>query len=652
MVSSRESSRNIVIYFLLGILAPIFLINVIPPGQWMRGVLPADARLNLWAMTWQWRVLPSHPLAIWDGNAFYPASNAITGSDHLFTQVLTGLPVYKLTRNPFLAYHFTLFAGYAIGAWGMYLLGLLLFRNVSAALAGAVFFTIALPRSVHATGHIQIAYLAWMPWSVYFLHRIYRRNSFFSYIGYILSTILHILSGWYTAVFHAILLMVLIPSLGVRHRQKGVFFLCIAATAMVCLMIVPFVLPYLGHSAEDPVAWAQYSAHIKDFFTPAPYTLLSHIVTTPGLWSETTLWIGFTVPFAAFAGLFFRGKKDRVGRCPPVVPYVLLSIIGLSLALGVNFPGLQPHYMPWVLLAKLPIIRGIRAPARVVFVAIFALSVLFGRTIYIINKRIPGKRLAGVLTVILVGAAMTENFSTIRIEPSKVDMPEVYRWLQVLPMEIAIAEAPTFYGTELWAFDADYMMYAALHGHPIANGYSRYVPDAFPQISAAIAALPSAAAVRTLKNFGIDFVIVHPQMCFYDHMKLLFARTSTSDEPVEAFNRIIRLSNSNYSELMSPQGFRLEMECLKSPFLNLVDRFGRDLVFYLNDAQLVDDPVECPDPEYVTANRDYGSQPNSSESISPNSAVNSWVNRAAWTIIPRALPSTAGHSKARISIGS
>lgn len=626
IVSPRQLSRSIVIYLLLAVLAPVFLINLIPPRQWMQGVPPADARLNVWAMTWQWRVLPRDPGIIWDGNAFFPARNSITGSDHLFTEVLTGLPVYKLTRNPFLSYHFVLFAGYALSAWGMFLLGLTLFRHPSPALAAAVFFTVALPRSIHATGHIQIAYLGWMPWSVFFLHRMYHRTNFVSFAGFVITTVLHLLSGWYMAVFHVVILAVMLPSLAIRHRQSGAFYLSIAAIAIVALLVSPFAVPYLNRPKENFDAWNLYSAEVMDFVSPASYTLFGDHQPAPKMWSETTVWMGLTAPVLAVVGVLIRGKKDRMGRRPPVITYALLTLIGFSLALGTNFPGLPQHLTPWMLLSHLPGFGGIRVPARAVFICIFAISILFGRTIHLIHKQWPGKKTASALVVLIVAGMMTENFALARLKPSKIKVPEVYRWLQTLPVNMAVAEAPCFYGSELWAFSADYMMFAAIHGHPIANGYSRYIPPAYPDIAAAINRLPSPESIRFLKQLGIDFVVIHPQMYFDDYMRDLMAQIAVSEDPIGVFNRIIDLSNGNYSSMFSSRGLAMEIACLQSPFMDLVDRFGRDLVFYLKDLQSVSgpgSPSAIGEGWFMPFRVVQGSQPNAMESISPSNSLNS-----------------------------
>ncbi|MGB3977290.1 MAG: hypothetical protein WBM27_12915 [bacterium] len=587
-VTTREYSRRLVVYCLLAILAPVYLVNIIPVQQWAHGVPVADSRLNLWALTHQWKALPTNPMDIWNGNAFFPAKQTITGSDHLFTQALVGLPIYKLTENPFLAYHFVLFVGYALGAWGMFLLGLHLFRHGGAALASAIFFTVALPRSIQAVGHIQIAFQGLMPWSIYFLYRMYHRNNVSATLGFVVSTTLHMLSGWYMAFFYIFILVIMMPSLALKYRRLNTFYVGIAAVAVVFLLVLPFVLPYLEHSGGDPEKLTHFSAKISDFFKPASYTDYSR--SRQPFWSETTLWMGLTAPITALIGLFMRGRPDRTGRTPGITPFLLLILLGGAFACGAKLPGSVVKILSFGTLENLPGMAGIRAPARAVFIVIFSLSILFGRAIWLIEKKLIWKYSGRIIAVLAVALVMVENFPLMRLRPVEVQVPEIYRWLGSLPEKPVIAELPCFGDTDLWAFSADYMMYAALQGHTTVNGYSRFAPSSYYEMSDALKRIPSSSAIKYLKDAGVDYLVVHPQMYFHHYIRNLFAEMAESSDPVEILNQITELSDSHYSQFESIEGKIIEQECLQSPYLHLIGRYGRSLVFSFNDLLIVKNP--------------------------------------------------------------
>lgn len=611
--SNKSNLSSIFAQLFLICLAPLFLINVIPPEQWLKGVIPGDSQLNLWALSWQWQTILTEPMNLWNGNAFYPFQNVITGSDHLFTQVLTGLPIYLLTRNPFLSYHFVLFISYAIGALGIFRLVFYFYRQTPPALAAAVFFTVALPRTIHASSHIQIACLAWLPWSVYFLYQIFRVVHPVYIAGLIVSSVLQILCGWYIAVYHGIVLSVVAFCLILKHRQRKTILVLLASGLITIGCVMPFAIPYIGRSEVDPMVWSYYGTTLKEFVSPASYTVYTGGTGVRGFWSETTVWMGFLAPCLGLITLIFRDSRQRSNEKPvSMLPFVLLVMIGVLLSCGTNLP-IPSNRTPWMLLARLPGVSGMRVPARAVMITVFAISILFGRATWIISRRLLVKKYIWPVTLLLTGIVMVENFPVIKIKAASASMPEVYHWLKQLPDETPIAEVPSHYGTDLWAFSADYMQNASLHGHPVANGYSRYVPDGFSGVSKAINRLPALDAINTLRKHGVFFVILHPQRCFDDYMYAKFAQMGQIDEPVTIFNTVISQMNSNYIDLISARGIQLELSFLNSPHMDLVARFGPDSIYYLND------------PSNGTG---YSAHPNVSISILPSSSDNSWLNNA------------------------
>jgi len=574
---------NILIHIFLVLLAPVYLLKVIPISQIYQGVLPGDNMLNLWALTWQWRTILTKPFELWNGNAFYPFKQSIIGSDHLFTQVVNGLPVFLITHNPFLTYHFVLYCGYIFGAWGMFKLTKYLFSDNISALAAAVFYTVALPRTVHAAAHLQLAYMAWLPWSVYFLHRIYQKSSPRLVAGLIITSVLQILSGWYLAVYHGIILTVVTVALSTRYRRKEPFIAVIISAAVCLLIILPFALPYLGREPVTRDVWEQYAANPGDYYMPASFTVYSLFDSNQAMWSESTVWMGYIAPLMILLTIFIRRKTGDADHSSVSFAYLILILLGIALSCGMNLPYLDNNYAPWSLLSRLPAVSGMRVPARSVLIVIFAVAVLFARSIRVITQRFRNTGNIRVAGLLIIGMVMLENLPLIPIEASIAPEPAVYKWLKTQPETVSVAEVPSLYGTDLWAFSANYMMFAALHGHCIANGYSRYVPDGFPEVSATINSLPSESSVRKLKNMGIDYVILHPQMYFQESMHKMISEMATGPNSIGVFNSIISMTNVNYEPLTSSDGQAQEKKFLESPYLDLVSRFDRDLLFKLKN---------------------------------------------------------------------
>src|SRR5262249_6928631 len=102
-----------------------------------------DPMMYGWTMVSNIRRLFSAPLAVFDGNTFYPHGNVVAHSDLLLTPTLFPAgPVYLLTKNPVLQYNLTLLAWWAMSGWAMYVLAFDLLGSHLGAAVAAVAFTL------------------------------------------------------------------------------------------------------------------------------------------------------------------------------------------------------------------------------------------------------------------------------------------------------------------------------------------------------------------------------------------------------------------------------------------------------------------------------------------------------------------------------
>src|SRR3990172_5752666 len=92
-------------------LAPIF--NFDHPASSTYG---GDVRLIVRTLAWDNHAILSGVRALFDANIFYPASEALAYSEHLFGISLFTLPMYALTRNPVLAYNLIWILSYVLAA--------------------------------------------------------------------------------------------------------------------------------------------------------------------------------------------------------------------------------------------------------------------------------------------------------------------------------------------------------------------------------------------------------------------------------------------------------------------------------------------------------------------------------------------------------
>ena len=133
-----------------------------------------DPLLNTWILAHDARSFTS-PGSLFQGNIMYPARDVITYSEHLFSMAVVAAPVYWLTGNPILAYNFLLLFGFVLSAFGMYLLLRYLTGNRWAGLAAGVFFAFV-PYKISQITHIQICFSAFLPFTLLYLHKFFKRR--------------------------------------------------------------------------------------------------------------------------------------------------------------------------------------------------------------------------------------------------------------------------------------------------------------------------------------------------------------------------------------------------------------------------------------------------------------------------------------------
>jgi len=588
MNSLKESDMSsvkfpdILILLFLAILAPCYFANVLPPSQWAHGVNIGDAQLNFWALIWQWNVIPGNIPGIWDGNAFYPSPDSITGSEHLFSQMLLGYPVYLLTRNPFLAYHFIIFFSLALGAWGIFFLVRYLLDKSVPALLSAVYFTVAFPRSIHLLTHIQVISFQWLPWSLLALLKYRTGGKMRWLLLFVVSTTLQILSSWYLAFLQGLMLMVMIPTVFFNKNSTKQFVFLMLAGIVVSVLIFPFMAPYLDRQETVTPNQGIVGVHWKDYLNPPFETIWGRLAGEPVLLSERSVFPGFLIVLMVMTGIFFK-KQTPLKSSRFFLGITLAGILGLVLSFGPGSDGSLFHQIsPYRLLSKIfTPLNQIRAPARFSQLVVFSLSVMGGWGLFCCMATFGKRRIVSIVSFIIIGLVLVEQFPLYRIEPFFFKMPDVYQWVAQQEPDTVIAEIPAFYGTDLWGFTADYMMYAAMHGKQIVNGYSRYVPSGYSERAGWMREFPSHDSINRLRKLGVDFVILHPQRYFHEHHRRIFADMAKDKDLIKAYNLLTKLAMDNYRELRSDEGVRVTERAKMNPDLQSIEQFDCDIVFRL-----------------------------------------------------------------------
>jgi hypothetical protein len=155
----------------------------------------------------------------------------------------------------------------------------------------------------------------------------------------------------------------------------------------------------------------------------------------------------------------------------------------------------------------LPGLASLRAPGRFYVMTSLAVAVFAARGLDAWLPP-PGSRrrvvvaavLAAALAIELAPAALPSR--PLRAEP---DFPAVYHYLREAGQVHALLELPRLRP----ARETLYMYYSTRHWHPIANGYSGFIPPSDVELRYYVRLLPDGDGFRLLRRLGITHLVLH-----------------------------------------------------------------------------------------------------------------------------------------------
>ena len=159
----------------------------------------ADTRFNTWILAWVQHSLTSQPFELFRTNAFYPAPDALAGSEHMIGIALLTLPIKLLTSNAVLVYQFAMMLSFLILGLTTFALVRWLTGSVWVAIVAGV-IALFMPWRTHELAHLQLLGAHWFPLIWLLTFRILLKNGK-PQDGVLLSAVLslQLLSSYYLA---------------------------------------------------------------------------------------------------------------------------------------------------------------------------------------------------------------------------------------------------------------------------------------------------------------------------------------------------------------------------------------------------------------------------------------------------------------------
>ena len=441
-----------------------------------------DGRLNAWILAWAGPTLVEHPGRLFDAPAFHPAKDALAFSENLLLPAVAVAPL-QWASGPVLAYNVALVASLFFSGIAVYWLVRRASGDRLAAFVAGAFFA-AGPHRWTRLSHLHAQVTVFLPLALGALDRFWQSRTLRRALGVGLMLALQGLSSVYLGAITATAVAVAVLAAvfgGLKPRELGRLAL---GMLLAALLLWPVTAPYLR--------MREFQGQEFTLETVATYaaTLPSYVAAGTQFWGplsqrlvdpttiRDTLFPGLAVLALGIAGLASAPTRYRAVA-------VSASAVAVVFSLGPEtafYRFLHEH---------LVLIRGVRALARFALVPTLALSVLSGLAL-------SGRR--RLLVVLALGAMMLES-ANLPLRLERYDGPsEAQRWLAGKPGAVLVLP--------LAENDTRVMLDGLVHGRPLVNGDSGFIPRPFDRAMELFEHGLEPEGLRFLRAVDVRHVVV------------------------------------------------------------------------------------------------------------------------------------------------
>jgi hypothetical protein len=494
-----------------------------------------DARLLVWTMAWDAHAL-LNGLPFFDANIYHPQPGALAWAEHHVGVALFALPAQVLTQNPVLAYWSVWLASFPLNALAMRALARRVTGDEVASFVAGLVYAFCFFRMHHAVGHVQLLWTWALPLVPLALERWLDKPLVSRTLALTLLVLIQVLTTWYTAVLTVLLALFVSlflwprATLTRRHVGSG------AIAALVAAGVVAWLArPYFALVLPPPGEIASNSADLLAYLMPPLNTwqgrwLSATMTVSLGeIWGERTLYAGGATLVLSVVGVFALARREPLPGTGLLGAVLFTGAVAMALSFGPSSSG----WAPFDLLASLPGMSLMRAPARFALLVMLALALLAAVGARSLRRRgaIGGTAIA-VLSVAIVLESYVVDLPGGAAAP--LPTPAVYSALATLPAG-ALVSLPIYWRAPDAFRDADYLLFSTTHWRPMVNGYGRQVPPTHEALYDALATFPSAEAVSAMRTNRVRYVIVHTNRARELRERVEQARQGSAFHLIRAF---------------------------------------------------------------------------------------------------------------------
>lgn len=448
-------------------------------------------------------VLTGAPL--FDGKIYFPNPESFVFSEPAFFSGAVYRFFYSFFKNPMLSINLTTSLFLSLNFFCMYVFC----RNFAGKLASAVgagLFAFSIVR-ITRLNQIHLMCQFFMPLTAHLLWRFENDGR--------LKTLL-LAAVCFSIQFYFSLSLGMITMIGFfLYLPLKIWFTkkdfpwraYLPALVVAALILAPLALTFFGIRSQyqtvrslDEARWN--SAYITHYLLVPENHFYAPILANRNLFQRALSLTHEKILFVGFVclGFMIYGMRELAKNRTPLNRFWKVWVFSsLVFVMWMSFGPQSKLYTFFYYV--LPGMKGIRTPARFGLNYLFLASLLvtFGVAKFqTLKKTWKHSALLGLLLV----WATWENFFPQWFAVPDAQSVQTNAWLKARPDKFAVVHLPYTYMEEERTYGTIH------HGHPIANGYSGFLPPTFAPIRELAESTPTQESVQKLNDWGFGYVVL------------------------------------------------------------------------------------------------------------------------------------------------
>lgn len=480
-----------------------------------------------------------------NGFQYYPQPYTLLYSDLRLFPSLFFLLINSLTKNFILSVNLVSFLTFVLSFISSFYVIRYFTKNFMASIIGAIIFTFNPLTFSRFPEHFELLNKYFLPLLFLFAYQFLEKPSIKKGFLFAFIFVCNAFSSAYFQIFSIIILPIFaLPFFWINFLKKNkTYFFKLIFYSFTFLIFLPILLylnnAYLNFSKyESSIRSLEdnsyFSARLIDFISANKQNLLYGGFTNSldlyrapkdnqGNFNylEHTLFLNIIpmILFIIFLLYFHKDKSNRIF----ILPFTLILLTTFILSFGPYWQGWNSQNsgfkLPFYYLYQyLPILKGIRAPTRILFFFYVPFSLFTSLAFLYLEQRIKNKKIIISIFVIIVTGLFIENFHFQNPTVSYIEKSEIIPKINNTQAEKDLSflkDKKTIHFPVLIneiGLSSLYLNWAAITHEKIANGNSGFLPSEQYSFLQDIKDSLDEDNLKKLKILDFDYIVYHKNL--------------------------------------------------------------------------------------------------------------------------------------------